>query len=114
RPSTGERDAILARYPPADTVSDLQRQDTERSRQATAASGAQVGVTEPVMALAAQFEAPLDLRRAAAEVGLRPDEFLARLGQSPDIGRAIGELRLPGGTVSRQTFVRLFPEMASA
>jgi hypothetical protein len=60
------------------------------------------------MALAAQFEAPLDLRRAAAEVGLPPKDFLARLAESPEIGRSIGGLRLPGGTVSRETFDRAF------
>jgi hypothetical protein len=66
------------------------------------------------MALAAQFEAPLDLRRAAAEVALRSEEFLTRLGQSAEIGRAIGELRVAGGTVPRETFVRVFPDMVHA
>src|SRR5262249_26982967 len=41
-----------------------------------------------------------------------PDDFLARLGRSPEIGRAVGELKPPGGTVSRETFLRTFPDMA--
>jgi hypothetical protein len=109
-----EFDTILALYPPAEAFKELQRKDAERFEQAAAATGARVGVTEPIMALAAQFEAPLDLRRAAAEVGLRPEDFVAHLDESPEIGRAIGALRLPGQTVQRQTFVRLFPEMVEA
>jgi hypothetical protein len=106
-----EAETIRALYPPAETFRDLLRQDAERFAKAAAATGAKVGATEPVMALAAQFESPLDLRRAAAEVGLRPENFLARLEQSPEIGRAIGALKLPGGTVQRQTFARVFPTL---
>jgi serine/threonine protein kinase/mono/diheme cytochrome c family protein len=106
-----ERETILKLYPPAEEFREMIRQDTERFEKAAAATGAKVGATEPIMALAAQFEAPLDLRRAAAEVGLTPDDFLARLDQSPEIGRAIGALKLPGGTVPRQTFVRVFADM---
>jgi hypothetical protein len=91
----------------------LLRQDAERFEKAAAATGAKVGATEPVMALAAQFESPLDLRRAAAGVGLRPEDFQARLEKSPEIGRTIGALKLPGGTVQRQTFVRVFPTLVS-
>ena len=106
-----ERETILKLYPPAEELRELMRQDTERFEKAAAATGAKAGATEPIMALAAQFEAPLDLRRAAAEVGLTPKDFLANLEQSPEIGRAIGALKLPGGTVQRQTFVRIFPEI---
>jgi mono/diheme cytochrome c family protein len=108
-----ERETILKLYPPAEDFRELIRQDTERFEKAAAATGAKVGATEPIRALAAQFESPLDLRRAAAEVGLTPADFLANLEQSPEIGRAIGALKLPGGTVQRQTFVRVFPEMVS-
>jgi hypothetical protein len=106
-----EVDSILALYPEAEAFKGLQRKDAERFEKAAAATGAKVGTTEPVMALAAQFEGPLDLRRAAAELGLTPEEFRARLDDSPEIGRAIGALKLPGGTVQRQTLVQVFPDM---
>lgn len=106
-----ERETILKLYPPAEEFRELIRQDTARFEKAAAETGAKVGATEPIMALAAQFEAPLELRRAAAEVGLAPADFLANLDESPAIGRAIGALKLPGGAVQRQTFVRIFPEI---
>jgi hypothetical protein len=111
--NNAERETILELYPPTDVFADLLREDTKRFQKAAAATGAKVGVTEPIMALAAQFEAPLDLRRAAAEVGLTPADFLANLEQSPEIGRAIGALTLPDGTVQRQTFGRIFSEMVT-
>jgi hypothetical protein len=106
-----ELNTIRALYPPAEAFKELQRKDSERFEKAAAATGAKVGATEPVMALAAQFEGPLDLRRAAAEVGMRPEDFVARLDESPEIGRAIGALKLAGGTVQRQTFARVFADL---
>ncbi len=106
-----ERETILKLYPPAEEFRELIRQDTARFEKAAAETGAKVGATEPIMALAAQFEAPLDLRRAAAEVGLAPADFLANLEKSPNVGRTIGALRLPGGTVQRQTFVGVFTDL---
>jgi serine/threonine protein kinase len=111
-PDKAEVDKVLALYPAAADFNRLLKEDAERFANAAAATGAKVGTTEPILALAAQFEAPPDLRRAAAEVGLRPPEFLAHLEETPEIGRAIGALKLPGGTVQRQTFVQAFPDMA--
>jgi mono/diheme cytochrome c family protein len=102
---------ILALYPPADRLNDLMRRDRERFSQAAAATGAKVGATEPIMALVAQFEAPLDLARAAAEAGLRSADLLARLEQRPVIGRAIGAIKLPEGRVQRQTFREVFEDL---
>jgi len=113
-PNKEEVDTILALYPRAEVLDALLRQDAERFGKAAAAAGARVGTTEPILALATQFEAPLDLRRAAAEVWLRPEVFLAHMEKSPEIGRALGALKLADGTVSREAFARSFPEMIHA
>jgi mono/diheme cytochrome c family protein len=110
-PNKNEVDTILALYPSADRLDALMQQDRERFSKAAAATGAKVGATEPIIALVTQFEAPLDLRRAAAEVGLRPAEFLARLEQSPAIGRAIGAIKLAEGRVQRQAFAEVFADL---
>jgi hypothetical protein len=106
-----EAGIILALYPPREVFAKLLEEDAERFQKAAAATGAKAGATEPIMALAAQFEAPLNLRRAAAEIGLRPDEFLARLEQSPELARTIGALKPPDGDVQRETFELVFPQM---
>jgi serine/threonine protein kinase len=110
-PDREERDKILALYAPADEFNKLLKEDAQRFEAAVAKTGAKASTTEPIMALATQFEMALDLQRAAAEVGLPPQEFLERLEATPEIGRAIGNLKLAGGTVQRQTFVEVFPDI---
>ena len=56
------------------------------------------------MAAALRYEATVDLPNAAAEAGLTPDEFAARLRRSPALSRSLGALLAKGGTVQRQVF----------
>jgi tetratricopeptide (TPR) repeat protein len=109
--SDEETRTIEALYPPEADFKTLLQRDAERFQVAAEATGAHVGDTEPVAALSARFEAELDLALAAAEVGLKPDEFLKGLGQTSPLAKRLGSLKVEGGTVQRQVFVDSFEEL---
>jgi hypothetical protein len=107
-----DRDRIRALHPPATELSALFAADRQRFTDALAA----IGVTppadpadEPITAVAARYEAELDLRLAAAELGLRADELEARLDRSAAVRKALAALVTRGGTVKRDSWEALFP-----
>jgi mono/diheme cytochrome c family protein len=102
---------VEALYPSPDKFQKLVAADARRFREAVAKAGGRVGKTEPIMALAGQFERELDLERAAAEVGLEPGMFRDRLRQNPDLGRTLGALLVKGGTVHREVFTEAFQDL---
>src|SRR5262249_35817337 len=110
--SAVEADAVKALYPPASALAGLFARDNERYVQAVARTGARLTTTEPIAALVLQYEKELDLTTAAAEVGMRPGDFAARLEQLALLGRTLGPLRVSGGTVQRQVFNDTFPDLA--
>src|SRR5262249_14758673 len=67
--------------------------------------------TDPVASLAAAFEADLDTRTAAAELGLTADELKAKLAATPVA--ALAPLAR-GESVARGAFVRAFAGSARA
>lgn len=67
---------------------------------------------EPINLVTLRFEATLDGRIAAAELGLKLDELSAFLQQNPDEARLFGGLLVAGGTVQRAVFQEHFPELA--
>jgi tetratricopeptide (TPR) repeat protein len=101
-------------YPSPEAFSKLIRDDTKRFQSAVAATGAPLTQTEPIVALAAHFEAELDLPLAAAEAGVRPDDLARALGREPHLARHLGPLRVAGGTIQRQVFVDIFRDLADA
>jgi hypothetical protein len=103
-------DAELIRglYPPRDRSLKLMEDDAKRYTAAVAKAGAKVRRTEAVSTITLRYEVDLDLRQAAAEVGLTADEFRKRIGESETLARHFGALRAPGGTVSRQIWVQAF------
>jgi tetratricopeptide (TPR) repeat protein/mono/diheme cytochrome c family protein len=107
-------ETILALYPPADSMETLMRGDAQRYLEAAAKIGAPSSTTEPIAALAARFEAELDLPLAAAEGGITPADFLKLLDREPLLAKALGPLRSEGGTVQRQVFVDAFPDLIDA
>jgi len=107
-------ETILALYPPQETMTELMRADAQRFQEAVAKTGAPLSTTEPIAALAARFEAELDLRLAAAEAGLTPAELQKVLDRQPLLAKALGPLRSEGGTVQRQVFVDSFPDLVDA
>ncbi|MBS1120676.1 MAG: domain, G-beta repeat [Deltaproteobacteria bacterium] len=108
----GERDRVRRLYPPAAAMAAWFAQDGARF----AAALTKLGVAsppdpsdEPISLLTGRYEADLDLRLAAAELGLRPDELAARLARSSSLRQTFGALAQPGGTVKRDTWSVLFP-----
>jgi hypothetical protein len=104
---------VLALYPPKDRFESLLREDTDRYSRAVKATGANLSQTEPVYALARQFEADLDIKRAAAESGLEPTAFRALLKRTPALAQSVGPL-ISDGSCKRDAFVEAFPRIAEA
>src|SRR5262245_5199584 len=82
--------------------------------EAAAKIGAPATTTEPIAALAARFEAELDLPLAAAEAGITPADLVKLLDREPLLAKALGPLRSECGTVQRQVFVDTFPDLIDA
>ncbi len=106
-------DTVMALYPGKEKLNELYKSDNESFAKAVARTGAALGPTEPVYALALQFESNLNLRLAAAESGLTVDEFTKLLKQTPPLAQALGP-QLVGSTVKRDAFVATFPAIAEA
>jgi hypothetical protein len=107
-----DRDAILALYAPPERLRRLMKEDMERFARALEKAGVPAGDPEPVLTVTLRYEGVLDLRAAAAEVGLKPDDFAVRLRNAPDLARPLGALLARGGTVQRQVFEETYPELA--
>jgi hypothetical protein len=110
----GERARIEALHPPADELARLYAADRARFAAALAALGAAPAgppdpAAEPVSLLVARHEGELDLRLAAAELGLTAAELEGRLARSPALRRALAGLTAPGGRIKRETWDRGFP-----
>ena len=112
--SRGAMETLLALYPPADKMTALMRADAKRFQEAVARTGAPLSATEPIAALAARFEAELDLPLVAAESGVVPADLLKALDRQPDLAKQLGPIRLDGGTVQRQVFVDTFQDLVVA
>ncbi len=106
-----DRERINALYPPRQALLVQMRSDSEQYRQAAARTGAIVGTTEPVLTLTLHYEADLDARRAAAELGLRETEFIDRLRASPVLQRNLGAFLLSDGTVARPVWIQSLAEV---
>jgi hypothetical protein len=109
--ANNDADAVKGLYPPEVRFKALLEGDMDRFLKAVAKTGAPLGEPEPVVTLALRYEGEVDLPAAAAEAGLRPGEFLKRLNASPALGRILGALKVPGGTVQRQVFQGAFLDM---
>jgi mono/diheme cytochrome c family protein len=106
-----EAATIEALYPPERKLLQLFEQDNERFRKSLQQTGSRLTITEPIAALVRQYEKEVDLGTAAAELGLRPEDLSDRLNQSAELGRILGALRVPGGTVQRQVIISAFPDL---
>jgi hypothetical protein len=111
---------VLRIYGDADTLGALYTDDRERFTAALAAAGAQPqpdADREPVTRLTGRYEADLDVRLAAAELGLKPGDFAARITGVGNIGstrRELAALARPGGTIKRDAWSAAFPRIVSA
>jgi hypothetical protein len=105
-------DAVRATHPRRAALQARIDEDNVRYLRALEKLGVRDPDEEPINRVTERFEATLDGRGAAAELGLTPEEFGRFLAQNPDLSRTFGGLLVPGGTVQRQTFEDSFPEMA--
>jgi WD40 repeat protein/mono/diheme cytochrome c family protein len=112
--SRTDADTVRSIYVPADRFKALAAEDTKRYRQAVEKTGAAWGEPEPITSLTLRYEGDVDLASAAAETGLRPEEFLSRLRGSPSLARVLGRLHVKGGTVPREVFLASFPDLVRA
>jgi mono/diheme cytochrome c family protein len=110
--SRADVEAVRALYPKAARLRALLDEDNRRYRRALARAGADPDEPDPVTALALHYEATLDRRTAAAELGLTAEELSARLAKAPALARVLGPLGLPAGTIQRQVFEDGFAEVA--
>jgi hypothetical protein len=104
-------ETVLVLYPTREGMYEHFRVDMERFAQAVKETGAALSVTEPLFALATQFEEEMNVALAAAEAGLEVKEFQELLARSPKLSLAMG-LLLVGGTVKRDVFVDAFSSIA--
>jgi hypothetical protein len=106
-----DRVEIERLHPRAGQLTALYAQDRARFVAALAA----IGVTppadpadEPITRVTARYEAELDLRTAAAELGLSASELTARLDRSEALRGALGGLTVTGGTVKRDGWASVY------
>lgn len=106
-----DRETVQALYPAEAKFKALLEEDVARYQKAVAKTGAPVTELDPINALAQRFEGELDQLAAAAEVGIKPEEFAKRLAASEALPRFLGPLNVKGGTVQRQVFQKAFPDL---
>jgi hypothetical protein len=102
---------VLALHPPAAQLVSLYKRDSARFADALATMKLAPGDPgdERITALVTRYEAELDLRLAAAELGLTGEELAARLERHP--GLALGALAT-GGTIKRDLWAGAFARIA--
>jgi mono/diheme cytochrome c family protein len=110
----GIRETVLALYPPKIKFDSLLKEDAERFQKALDETGTPLSETEPIFALAQQFDKKLELTRAAAEAGQKPDAFRKLISQSPRLVESLASLLAPRGTVNRDTYVAAFPDIVAS
>ena len=110
---TKEEVATIERlYPEKKHFDKLLHDAAEDFRKAVEATGSKLSATEPIVALSSRFEGEVDLKLAAAEMGVTPEEFLKGLRKAPtSLGRSFSPLQVGGGTVQRDVLVKGFGEL---
>lgn len=98
-----ERDSVKDIYGSKDERLQTQEDDAGVFLTAVAKAGVSITEPEPIIRVSLDFEAPLDMRRAAAELGL-PEEDLR---ENLVVFEGLGKLR-DGGTVTRAVFEAAF------
>ncbi len=106
-------DADIAKslYPPKEKTLAQMEEDAKRYREAVNQTGAKIAKAEPIITMTLRYESDLDATSAAAEAGMKLDEFQKKIGESELLSRNLGALRVPGGTVARQVWVQSFGDL---
>lgn len=107
-------DRILGLYRPKDKSLAIMQVDAKQYADALAEAGVPLTKTEPVAAVTRLYEADVDLSQLAAELLMTEDQLRVVLTKPSNAQRSFGATLIPGGTVSRQTVVQNFNELAQA
>lgn len=108
---------VQSAYADADTLAAFYADDSARFATALGHVGATPqpdAANEPVTILTAQYEADLDVRLAAAELGLEPTELTTRIQRSATARRDLAALSTAGGTIKRDAWAAAFPRIVRA
>ena len=104
----------LRLYAEKSKMDTLVHEDIARYRQAIEAAGGVFGGSEPIQQLVKQFEGPLDAAHAAAEVGLKTNEFLQKVRENRALQNAgLLVLAVEKGTVKRDAWASQFSKAVS-
>jgi WD40 repeat protein len=106
-----DHDIARSLYPPKEKTIAQMEEDSKKYMAAVALTGAKVARAEPIITMTLRYEADLDAVTAAAEAGLKLDDFQKKIGDSELLSRNLGALRVPGGTVGRQIWVQAFGDV---
>lgn len=99
------RDKIDALYPSERRMAKLIAEDTERFHEALKLAGCSTSGADPIVALVVRHHRDLDLKTAAAELGLTESEFTARLDK---IANAKVRAIVQRGVIKRAEFESMF------
>lgn len=77
------KEKIERLHPDADALVELQAADRARTDAALARAGVPLGIDEPIAEAYAAYREPVDLARAAAELGISRDQLLVEIGGLP-------------------------------
>ena len=104
----------LRLYAEKSEMDSLVREDITRYRRAIAAAGGVFGGSEPIQQLVKQFDGPLDATHAAAEVGLKTQDFLQKIRENSTLQNAgLLVLGVENGTVKRDAWESQFDTVVS-
>lgn len=110
-----DREKTLELFPPQSTFDQLLQQDSDQFRRAIEKTGGKIGTgvqSEPVYALSRRYKADLTIAAAAAETGLEPQEFQARVrGSSRLQALGFGQLLVANGGFKREIWEKQFRDI---
>lgn len=111
------REAVFALYPPDVELAALVEADALKTRNAMLSAGIDPGLRiwglDPLRALVRAYRRPLDLARAAADLGAEPEELRRQLGELAG-PNALAARALRQGIVRRESFNAVLAEIAAA
>lgn len=108
---------MLDAYAEPNVLAAYYAEDSARFTRALATVGALPqpdAANEPVTVLTSRYEGDLDLRLAAAELGLEPTELTTRIARSATARRDLSALTTTGGTIKRDAWSAAFPRVVRA
>ena len=99
-----DKNKCLALYGSKSAMEKLFIEDLKRYADAAKETGNEIGDTEPVALLSGEYEAPVNLARASAEVGLKPEEFLKKIKSDPELSAQFAVLLAENGAIKRDAW----------